>query len=175
MKAYSYDRDTKEYVGEVSCQPAPVDGGFLIPGHATDIKPEQSKEGHVMIFKDEGWVEVVDHRGFVYLKDDKDKLIEWKDVGELPPHVTPKEPREFDTHWDESKQKWVGHDEHLKKIEDDLKKQLEYEASYVFKRRQAYPPLFEQLDALYWDMKNGTNNWVDSRTKVKEKYPKDKE
>ena len=28
---------------------------------------------------------------------------------------------------------------------------------------------------IYWDKINGTNNWVDSITKVKEKYPKDKE
>ena len=174
MEAYNYHSRTKAYLGSVEAYIDPAYKRPLLAAHQTFIKPEQSKEGHVMIFKDEGWVEVVDHRGFVYLKDDKDKLIEWEDVGELPPHVTSKEPREHDTHWDEEKDEWVGHEEHLKKIEDDLKKQLEYEASYVFKRRKEYPPLFEQLDALYWDMKNGTDNWIKSRDAIKEKYPKDK-
>ena len=165
MKAYGYNRDTKTYLGEVSCQPDPLDGGFLIPGHATNIKPEQPKEGHVMVFKDEGWVEVVDHRGFVYLKDDKNNPIMWEDVGELPPHLTPKKPKDNDTHWDEEKEEWVGHALHYKN-------QAEFEASYEFKRVKDYPPLLDQLDALYWDKINGTNNWVDSITKVKEKHPK---
>ena len=49
---------------------------------------------------------------------------------------------------------------------------MELEASYEFKRVKDYPPILDQLDALYWDKINGTNNWVDSITKVKEKYPK---
>ena len=65
----------------------------------------------------------------------------------------------------EEKEEWAGH-------EDYIKKQLEHEEGYEFKRRRNYPPLFEQLDALYWDMKNGTDNWVKSREAVKEKYPK---
>ena len=173
MKAYSFNRETKEYDGEVSCQPNPVDGGFLIPGHATNIKPEQPKEGHVMVFKDEGWVEVEDNRNPVVYNKSTKEAKKWELLGKLPAFVTKIAPEEYDTHWDEEKQKWVGHEEHLKKVEDDLKKQLEYEASYVFKRRKSYPPLFEQLDALYWDMKNGTDNWIKSRDKVKEQFPKE--
>ena len=164
MKAYSFNRETKEYEGEVFCQPNPVDGGFLIPGHATNIKPEQPKEGYVMVFKDEGWVEVEDHRGLVFHKDTK-QVEQWSDIDELPPSLTKLVPKLHDK-WDEEKDKWTGH-------EDYIKKQLEHEEGYGFKRRKSYPPLFEQLDTLYWDMKNGTDNWIKSRDKIKEQFPKE--
>ena len=163
MIAYSYDPETKEYIGESFCQPDPLDGGFLIPGSATDIKPEQPKEGHVMVFKDEGWVEVEDHRGEVYNKETR-KSESWKDVGELPPNLTKKIPQEFDK-WDKEKNNWTGHEDHLKQ-------QSEYESTYEYKRAKAYPPILDQLDALYWDKINETNNWEESITKIKQRYPK---
>ena len=175
MKAYIFNKETKEYEGEVSCQPNPVDGGFLIPGHATNIKPEQPKEGHVMVFDEKKfvWVEIEDNRDLVVYDKSTKEEKKWEQLGNLSVFVTKIAPKEYDTHWDDEKQKWVGHEEHLKKIEDDLKKQLEYEASYSFKRRKSYPPLFEQLDTLYWDMKNGTDNWIKSRDKIKEQFPKE--
>jgi hypothetical protein len=162
--AYSYDEVTKEYSGEYRCQPDPLDGGFLLPAFATEIKPEQPKEGHVMVFKGEGWVEVIDYRGVVFNKDSKESE-EWELLDELPPYLTKIAPQLHDE-WDEEKEEWVGH-------EDYIKKQLEREEGYDFKRRKSYPPLFEQLDALYWDMKNGTDNWIKSRDKVKEQFPKE--
>jgi hypothetical protein len=173
MIAYSYDDVTKEYLGEYRCQADPLDGGFLIPAHATDIKPEQPKQGHIMVFKDEGWVEIEDNRNLVVYDKSTKEEKKCEQLGKLSTFVTKIVPKDHDTHWNEEKQKWEGHEEHLKKVEDDLKKQLEYEASYVFKRRKSYPPLFEQLDALYWDMKNGTDNWIKSRDKVKEQFPKE--
>jgi len=170
MKAYSFNRETKEYQGEVSCQPNPVDGGFLIPGHATDIKPEQPKEGHVVVFKDKDWVEIIDHRGLVFNKDTK-QSEQWSVIGELPPSLTKLVPKEYDK-WDEEKEEWVGHIQILYSLQEHKKQQLEYEASYEFKRMSAYPLIIDQLDTLYWDMKNGTDNWVKSREAVKEKYPK---
>lgn len=43
---------------------------------------------------------------------------------------------------------------------------------YQQSREQAYPPIGEQLDMLYWDRVNGTNIWAETLTHVKEKYPK---
>lgn len=39
-------------------------------------------------------------------------------------------------------------------------------------RAKEYPPIQEQLDMIYWDKMNGTNNWEKTITAVKEKYPK---
>ncbi|MDQ7818815.1 MAG: hypothetical protein RDU14_17440 [Melioribacteraceae bacterium] len=44
--------------------------------------------------------------------------------------------------------------------------------SYKELRAKDYPPIPEQLDMIYWDKINGTNNWEKSITAVKEKYPK---
>lgn len=43
--------------------------------------------------------------------------------------------------------------------------------SYKELRAKEYPPIQKQLDMMYWDKINGTNNWEKSITAVKEKYP----
>jgi len=35
-----------------------------------------------------------------------------------------------------------------------------------------YPPIQDQLDMIYWDKINGTNNWVETITKIKKETPK---
>ena len=44
--------------------------------------------------------------------------------------------------------------------------------SYRELRAKDYPPIPEQLDMIYWDKINGTDNWEKTITAVKEKYPK---
>ena len=44
--------------------------------------------------------------------------------------------------------------------------------SYKELRAKEYPLIPEQLDMIYWDKINGTNNWEKTITAVKEKYPK---
>lgn len=44
--------------------------------------------------------------------------------------------------------------------------------AYIEQRKQAYESIEEQLDMLYWDKINGTNNWETMITTVKNLYPK---
>lgn len=46
------------------------------------------------------------------------------------------------------------------------------EPTYSELRRLAYPPLEEQLDMIYWDNINGTQNWQNTIAEVKAMYPK---
>ena len=39
-------------------------------------------------------------------------------------------------------------------------------------RRIAYPSIPDQLDMLYWDKVNGTENWLNSIESVKNRFPK---
>jgi len=39
-------------------------------------------------------------------------------------------------------------------------------------RRMAYPSIADQLDMLYWDKVNGTENWLNSIESVKNRFPK---
>jgi len=49
----------------------------------------------------------------------------------------------------------------------------EYEAKQYQRDRQIqYPSIADQLDMLYWDKVNGTENWLNSISSVKSKYPK---
>lgn len=40
-------------------------------------------------------------------------------------------------------------------------------------RFNEYPSITDQLDMLYWDKVNGTNNWQTTIQAVKDKYPKE--
>lgn len=44
--------------------------------------------------------------------------------------------------------------------------------TYADLRRAEYPSIGDQLDMIYWDKINNTNNWVDTITEIKNKYPK---
>ena len=41
-----------------------------------------------------------------------------------------------------------------------------------YQRLRKYPTIQDQLDMLYWDKVNGTNNWQESIDSVKTQYPK---
>jgi hypothetical protein len=43
---------------------------------------------------------------------------------------------------------------------------------YVQARMKAYPPVGEQLDMLYWDKVNGTDNWKQLVDSIKADNPK---
>jgi hypothetical protein len=43
---------------------------------------------------------------------------------------------------------------------------------YKYDRQQAYKPLAEQLDMIYWDKVNGTTTWQDHIDQVKTDNPK---
>jgi hypothetical protein len=44
--------------------------------------------------------------------------------------------------------------------------------TYKYQRAGAYPSIQEQLDLLYWDKVNGTDNWEQAIAAVKAEYPK---
>jgi hypothetical protein len=46
------------------------------------------------------------------------------------------------------------------------------ELTYAEKRENAYKPITEQLDMIYWDQVNNTTNWKDHIADVKTTYPK---
>lgn len=58
-----------------------------------------------------------------------------------------------------------------------LNKQIELQAEYEAKqyqrdRQKQYPSIADQLDMLYWDKVNGTENWLNSIESVKSRFPK---
>jgi hypothetical protein len=44
--------------------------------------------------------------------------------------------------------------------------------SKEYQRQRKYPSISDQLDMLYWDKVNNTNNWEESIASVKLQYPK---
>jgi hypothetical protein len=78
----------------------------------------------------------------------------WKD-GELVDY-TEQERQELLQQWNED----------AARIEEHNSKE------YQRDRAVAYPTIQEQLDLLYWDKVNGTNNWEAAIEAVKTEYPK---
>lgn len=58
-------------------------------------------------------------------------------------------------------------------IIEEPEPQPEPELTYADLRRAEYPTIGDQLDMIYWDKVNNTNNWVDTITEIKNKYPKE--
>jgi hypothetical protein len=57
-------------------------------------------------------------------------------------------------------------------MEDIAKTPQGPSATYSDFRKCEYPPIDQQLDMLYWDYINGTTNWLDTITQIKNKYVK---
>lgn len=48
-----------------------------------------------------------------------------------------------------------------------------YAPNYKEKRAAEYPDIADQLDMIYWDMVNSTQNWREKIAEIKAKYPKE--
>ena len=54
-----------------------------------------------------------------------------------------------------------------------IKESESHNAVAINNRKKEYPPLAEQLDMIYHDLEDGTNNWQTLIKSIKEKYPKE--
>lgn len=54
-----------------------------------------------------------------------------------------------------------------------IKESESHNAVAINNRIKEYPPLTEQLDMIYHDLEDGTNNWQTLIKSIKEKYPKE--
>jgi ribosome-interacting GTPase 1 len=68
----------------------------------------------------------------------------------------------------------VAYDANEQVVEYDLAAAEALVAANQYKdqRAVAYPSIQEQLDLLYWDKVNGTDNWEQAIAAVKAEYPK---
>jgi hypothetical protein len=58
-------------------------------------------------------------------------------------------------------------------LNKQIELQAEYESNkYQRDRQKQYPSIPDQLDMLYWDKVNGTENWLNSIESVKNKFTK---
>lgn len=66
----------------------------------------------------------------------------------------------------------VLHDREQARLEEEARLLKEQRTEYMRLRQAEYPPLEEQFDMMYHDRINGTENWLDTITMIKAKYPK---
>lgn len=91
MKIYNYSALNGEFFGESEARKSPLEKDvFLIPAHATDIKPPVSDAGQVAVFAEDEWSLVDDDRGSDYWIG-QNKYTK-KDIGPLPDDAVTAEP-----------------------------------------------------------------------------------
>ena len=55
---------------------------------------------------------------------------------------------------------------------NEITDNIAWQSVYADRRKMAYPPIEQQLDMLYWDKINGTENWQTAINAVKQQFPK---
>lgn len=106
MRIYHYYQNTGEFITAGMADPDPLtEGNWLIPAHATEIKPPKEKSGYVVCFINGQWEYIRDYRGSTaYSKADR-QSIDVDFVGELPDTLTLSEPETDFDEW--NGEKWV--------------------------------------------------------------------
>jgi hypothetical protein len=57
-------------------------------------------------------------------------------------------------------------------LEDKIQELKDKYELKQYQRDRQYPSIADQLDMLYWDKVNGTENWLNSIESVKSRFPK---
>lgn len=69
MKAYRFDKETKEYIGEQNCQIDPIESKkrktqvWLLPANSTYKIPLSKQKGKAIVFEYNEWIYKNDYRG----------------------------------------------------------------------------------------------------------------
>ena len=108
MKIYHYHPDYKYFYCESEADPSPLEPGvFLIPAHATDIKPPTCELNQIQIFNGTSWNIIEDRRG-TYYSTQTQQVIENDNPLETPENSTKEFPPEvadgYKLNWNN---KWV--------------------------------------------------------------------
>lgn len=86
MKIYHYNRENGEFIVEGIADKSPLEPGvFLIPAHATKIKPPRLSKGKTAIFENDSWVIKDDNRGTKYWLPNDEYGAEPRVVTEIGP------------------------------------------------------------------------------------------
>ena len=95
MKAYSYDKKTKEYIGEYECQRDPLGKGFLTPANCLLVSPAQ-KKGKVAVCEDSEWVYKTDNRGKYRVNADDNSIVQITTLGDYNYILTDEQKKAID-------------------------------------------------------------------------------
>lgn len=85
MKIYNYHPTAFEFLHESIADPDPLDKGkFLIPANATTKEPPKVKEGHVLVFENNEWIEKENHKGKIIYTNENKEGYQITELGALP-------------------------------------------------------------------------------------------
>lgn len=101
MEIYHYDPRTGEFTGNGNADPDPLmEGGWLIPAHATSDAPPPPGAGQVAAYRDGAWVLEPDHRGEIRYDTSTGRPVEITAPGPVPATLTAIAPPRVTAAWD---------------------------------------------------------------------------
>lgn len=95
MKIYHYHPEYKYFICKDDAESSPLDepGVWLIPAHATEIKPPKFSKGSIPIFTNDSWDIIEDKRGLYYSKNNGGEFYNDNPLQE-PENTTTEKPPE---------------------------------------------------------------------------------
>lgn len=127
MKAYLYNNISGEYIKEIKKQLDPLESKlqkkeiYLLPSNSTDIEPPVIKENEVIVFENNEWIIIPDHRNEKFYKKDTKEEVTIKTIGEIPETLINIKPKDTDK-WDINTNKWIEDSDLILKKENYNKK-----------------------------------------------------
>ncbi|EOZ1526153.1 DUF4376 domain-containing protein [Enterobacter hormaechei] len=94
---FNFSADTHEYLGESDTL---VEANTGLPAYCTLIQPPECPDGHALVFNDEGWQAIEDHRGKVVTDKNTGMESVITELGPLPETVTTAPRDNVFTKWD---------------------------------------------------------------------------
>lgn len=170
MKVYNYN-DNKVFIGEEDAAIDPLETKiqqkevYIMPANSTIVKPTKCKENELNVWNGEKWEVRENNEGKITINPQTKEIIKLGVLDNISDGF-------FEINQEELEKLYSSQYMELE-INDDKINVVEREKTYVENRLESYPSISDQLDMLYWDKVNGTNNWEQSITEIKEKYPKD--
>lgn len=167
MIIYNYDPLTKEYTSKEEAQK--IEGDYIIPANATDVKPLKNKNGYAVVWNGNKWSYSEDHRGETKYNAliKKEEVIDF--LGELPEYyydldsVIANPPEGEYWEYDKDLDKWIGNSDKYKIYilnsfnvywNDKLNQPFEFKGfSYIPDWRELY-----------------TSIWITLRDNIREQY-----
>ena len=107
MLVYSYDPQTKEYIGTEEAQESPREPGvFILPANSTESEPPSTQSGKTACWNGTKWELKVDHRGKTFWDTATQEKHKISEIGIAPKSDwTQKEPADEKAEW--NGEEWI--------------------------------------------------------------------
>ncbi|HCT3324831.1 TPA: DUF4376 domain-containing protein [Enterobacter cloacae] len=150
FRIFNFTADTQEYLGESDALVEPHTG---LPSYCTLIQPPDCPEGYALVFRDDSWHTIEDHRGKIVADTTTGLEIAITDLGPLPENITTVLRDNIFSSWDGKK--WIP----------DIESAKQYQIANIKARRDSLSSEYINIDGYHFH--SDTNSRIQQITLTK--------